>query len=788
MCDLPKLETLVLRGNRLSDLPTSNWQKLTLKELDLSDNPLLAGMPENWDVGTMALAADKALFGALGERMPADKRDAVAQAGVEEAERARRHEADAIAGIVGGVVHAEAALMAQAAGAAGQAAAEAAVEAAVEEAFAEAAAAEAGAGRGTGEQTESVADAAIEAQAEAGEVEAQASESEPEPEPESAPEPVDPQALAQAIVSEEIDSELAEVLNAGGVLDAAVADAEAQVLAALYAADEAALRALARAVLEAAAEEVRRELAEEVIVGAAAEAEAPEDAGSPVLAAEIAEASAEFVDDRAVALAAQAVAAAEAGDDEAALNAAHEAAAAEEAALLAEMVAEANRADEAEAAAAAEQAAREAAAAAEQAAAEQAAQAAELQAAQNPEADAAGGGSHAMRGDSGSSVGEHQPGFAQADAALEDSLGAETEQPMDAVAEVIGLHAAAQVAEAAMPGLGEQPADWTGGGSHAAPFAQPVWTGGSPAAAGQAPSIEQPEQPEQPEPFELPAPPEPHTPHTDIAAHAVTEQFTVPAEADEDTIVQEPEAEAQYVEPLSAEDRRARADRRAAAVAGELIVPPRRESDDGTAQREAEELAAAAHVEPSDVLAARATAEQDAELQAMARSMGFAEGETFVLRGPDGAMLGEGVVRAEADIVVETAGGPVQFDGVTAVAESGDVLVVETREGERLLNTGTGDVVVVEEPVPVIEEPVVVFQPVPDQPTVVYDGPAAVVDEEVVDVVEGPDSFAPQPVRPGGFEERTWQPGGSDADRTHVGTPPGYGPPPAPSQPWRSSS
>ena len=348
-----------------------------------------------------------------------------------------------------------------------------------------------------------------------------------------------------------------------------------------------------------------------------------------------------------MALAAQAVAAAQAGDEEAALHAAHEAAAAEEAALLAEMVAEANRADEAEAAAAAEQAAQEAAA-------RQAAQAAEQQAAQSPEAVAA----------------------------VEEGIGAAAGQPMDAVAEVIGLHAAAQVAEAAMPGLGEQPADWTGGGAHA--------------AAEQAPFAEQ---------FELPAQPEHHTPHTDIAAHAATGQFTTPAGADEPTLVQEPEAEAQYVAALSAEERRARADRRAAAVAGELVVPSPRESDDGTAQREAEALAAAAHVEPSDVLAARATAEQDAELQAMARSMGFAEGETFVLRGPDGAVLGEGVVRAEADIVVETAGGPVQFDGVTAVAESGDVLVVETREGELLLNTGTGDVVVVEEPVPVIEEP-----------------------------------------------------------------------------------
>src|SRR6185437_13530220 len=250
VCDLPKLETLVLRGNRLSDLPASNWQKLTLKELDLSDNPLLTDVPENWDVATMALAADKALFGTLGDRIPADKRDAVAQAGVEEAERARRHEADAIAGIVGGVVHAEAALMAQAAGAAGQAAAEAAVEAAVEEAFAEAAAAEAGAQveAGAGASTEAGAGVAPGAPAEAGEFEAEAeaeAEAEFEAEAEAQePEPANPQARAHAIVSEEIDSELAEVLNAGGVLDSAVADAEAQVLAALHAADEAALRAL----------------------------------------------------------------------------------------------------------------------------------------------------------------------------------------------------------------------------------------------------------------------------------------------------------------------------------------------------------------------------------------------------------------------------------------------------------------------------------------------------------------------------------------------------------------
>jgi len=77
---------------------------------------------------------------------------------------------------------------------------------------------------------------------------------------------------------------------------------------------------------------------------------------------------------------------------------------------------------------------------------------------------------------------------------------------------------------------------------------------------------------------------------------------------------------------------------------------------------------------------------------------------------------------------------------------------------------------------------------VADQPTIVYDGPAVVVDEEVVDVVEGPDSYAAASARPGAFEERTWQSGESDADSTHFSTPPGYGPPPAPSQPWRSSS
>ena len=137
---------------------------------------------------------------------------------------------------------------------------------------------------------------------------------------------------------------------------------------------------------------------------------------------------------------------------------------------------------------------------------------------------------------------------------------------------------------------------------------------------------------------------------------------------------------------------------------------------------------------------------------------------------------------------MDTAGGPVEFGGVTAVAESGDVLVVETREGERVLNTVTGDVVVVEEPVAVVEEPSLVFQPVADQPTVVYDGLAVVVDEEVVDIVEGPDSFAEPAPRPGAFQERTWQSGGSDLDSTHIGAPPGYGPPPAPSQPWRTSS
>jgi hypothetical protein len=94
---------------------------------------------------------------------------------------------------------------------------------------------------------------------------------------------------------------------------------------------------------------------------------------------------------------------------------------------------------------------------------------------------------------------------------------------------------------------------------------------------------------------------------------------------------------------------------------------------------------------------------------------------------------------------------------------------------------------VVEEPVAVIEEPVVVFQPVADQPTVVYDGPSGVVDEEVVEVVEGPDSYT-APVPRGAFEERTRPSAEADLGTTHIGTPPGYGPPPAPSQPWRSSS
>jgi hypothetical protein len=147
-----------------------------------------------------------------------------------------------------------------------------------------------------------------------------------------------------------------------------------------------------------------------------------------------------------------------------------------------------------------------------------------------------------------------------------------------------------------------------------------------------------------------------------------------------------------------------------------------------------------------DAIAARAAAEQDAELQAVARAMGFTEGETFVVKGPDGAVVAEGVVQPEDDVVA------------------------------------------VEEPVAVLEEPTLVFQPVPDQPTVVYDGPVAVVDEEVVEVVESPDAFTPAPRRPGAFEERGWQPTDADADSTHFGAPPGYGPPPAPSQPWRSTS
>jgi hypothetical protein len=177
-------------------------------------------------------------------------------------------------------------------------------------------------------------------------------------------------------------------------------------------------------------------------------------------------------------------------------------------------------------------------------------------------------------------------------------------------------------------------------------------------------------------------------------------------------------------------------------------------------------------------VAARAAAEQDAELQAVARAMGVGEGETFVVRGPEGEVVAEGVVRPEADIVVETGVGPVEIDGVTAVGESGDVLVVETLEGELLLNTGTGEVVVIEEPVAVVEEPTLEFQAVPDQPTVVFDGPAVVVDEEVVEVVEAP----------GAFEARAWRPLGGDPDSTHLNAPAGYGPPPAPSQPWRSNS
>ena len=73
-------------------------------------------------------------------------------------------------------------------------------------------------------------------------------------------------------------------------------------------------------------------------------------------------------------------------------------------------------------------------------------------------------------------------------------------------------------------------------------------------------------------------------------------------------------------------------------------------------------------------------------------------------------------------------------------------------------------------------------------PTVVYDGPSAVVEEEVVDIIEGPDSYPAPQAHPGSFEEPAWQSGESDLDVTHLGTPPCYGPPPAPSQPWRSSS
>ncbi|NUP53048.1 MAG: hypothetical protein HOW97_37870, partial [Catenulispora sp.] len=341
-----------------------------------------------------------------------------------------------------------------------------------------------------------------------------------------------PEEYAAAIVSEAIDSELAEVLNAGGVLDQAIDEATTFVVAEYGTRDTEALFGMARAILEAAAEGVRRDLAAEVIVGG-------REAGPP-LAAEIAEAASEFRDEQALELAAQAVAAAEAGDDSTALAAANEAAAAEEAALLAEMVAEANRADEAEAAA-------------------------------------------------------HQ---------------AHSAPPVEA--------------------------------EHAA------------------------QQPQTPAP----------------AAPA----FGVPAPA---------------------------------APAGETV----------------------------DTIAARAAAEQDAELQAVARTMGLTDGENFVVRGPDGEVVAEGVLQPES---------------AAALAA--------------------------EEPVAVVDEPTLVFQPVPDQPTVVYDESAAVVDEEVVEVVESPDAFTPAPRRPGAFEERTWQPTDSDADSTHFGAPPGYGPPPAPSQPWRSGS
>jgi hypothetical protein len=210
--------------------------------------------------------------------------------------------------------------------------------------------------------------------------------------------------------------------------------------------------------------------------------------------------------------------------------------------------------------------------------------------------------------------------------------------------------------------------------------------------------------------------------------------------ADEATVVQEPPAEdAQYVETLSAEERRARADRRAAAVAG---VPQQRDADGSGVGRR-----------------------------------GVAPAQSW--------LLAESEQQAEAFAAAQR--------GAAALAESGNHVVVE-------------------EPVAVVEEPPLVFQPVPDQPTVVYDGPAVVVEEEVVDfvdavdavdavdvfggldavggpgAVEGPGAFAARSARPGSFEERAWPAGESEADRTHVGTPPGYGPPPAPSQPWRSSS
>lgn len=206
-------------------------------------------------------------------------------------------------------------------------------------------------------------------------------------------------------------------------------------------------------------------------------------------------------------------------------------------------------------------------------------------------------------------------------------------------------------------------------------------------------------------------PQDPRASHADVRQSVFAEpqdpRVPQPAavQADEPTVVQEsPAEEAQYVETLSAEERRARAGRRAAAVAGESLPP--------------------------------ATA---------------------------GVPQQRGVALAESRLLAES-------------EQQAEAFAAAQREAAVLAESG--DHVVVEEPVAVVEEPPLVFQPVPDQPTVVFDGPAVVVDEEVVDVVEGP----------GSFEERAWPGGEFEADRTHVGTPPGYGPPPAPSQPWRSSS